>query len=1098
MSKYINSQKKTRQSPVSMNSLDLSAQSTLSKSQKKTRQSPASMNSSDLSAQSTLSKSINSPSFPIRINSSSIKSSSSSRIKSSSKSLHSNHTQYHMIGNVNDYIIEILLNEPSRRLKLLQEDVKKSRKSPPRVYLEEDMKPFEAIDIVNYNAMLESYNNVSQIKSNLTRIDEGSHESLTYGSSRLKKRRNVRGGNQSHPKYDRIDLEHIQNLYKYDNHHDFNNTIIPKHLLLPRDPTVPSDEKLLLTYTLDSLSEKDDSFFMKYYYIKESDAYKIFNGDKNNVNFNDITILNFETFLNTTLNFKNSKIIYDGNVTSLGEDQKAYRQIINSTYRKESTIEVIWDPMRTSIDEYEKLVESFSNEPGKYDTLVSLTDKVFNLDNSNSYTNDIPINNDSLSAFNKYTRDVLNIQYFKRKPGENIEYSMGLIFKDYSRYHYLDGYVVKPYMRFLTYDNQRYKEIDYTSNSINTKYLIDNKIFIAIDIYVQHLTGKSDASEINSVKNITDMILKIQTKNPERKTDGDFKTLLRMYIYQHEYEKENAIKILFDLKKSGDYGKVMLCFYKNIMSSAAEKYLLVTNDRLCAVNGILRKNVNVVFGTSEAKLDGTGNEKYLCFFSCCNDTYDMQYIKQILEITFKFKGLDYNLNQSQAINIEEIIEKLTRLKIDDLNKNLEQDPRKDEIIQMYRKEVNKQKTSLIKDLKTVDFTNKSQEKYHKDRFGLFVQFISNTNTIFETLVVKRDEIKKNISGFLDILSTYPKTLENFRNSDSNTSGRNKTIQANSMTEISNNAYEKGQSERAAEIITNNYLRSTKQIREVFNDLDKLLSIFQIYDNKLVRGTYEKDTKQFIHSLYKDYFDSIQGNYNQNLVISIKDFIRYLDTSKITNSESKKVQFLNVVKDIVREQSEDILNRLNILYENIQKVKDLNDTDFRTIEQYTLERPRVNYGLSLGLKFNFVQKICSWFPLKFPNFRNLGSLFKRPSIKQTNRMSMDSSNPRTINSTSTRSAIKKPRPKSLKTRTSATSKARTKKATLTSKTSKPSKNNNEDIKRKEKEILKAKLKAKLKEQRNAKEQMKKRQREEQIQTQKLEREERIKRLKANSK
>ena len=562
---------------------------------------------------------------------------------------------YKYIGNLNDYIVENLYHEAINQYKLIEKDFNLTNEN--EIYnkfvlkIENINKEFKIKKTINIKKFLKTPGARSLIKRPMTpgakafikklrtpgapkriKNNRTSQISKKYLGSIQKRLFNQLGGESNV-----IYKKYIENLYLYDNHHDFHGNsrgdkILASDLLLLNSKKInnglSTTEKTFFIKALDDLNNDNPSLFMKYYFIKNSNAKNIFSNRGNNLE--NINIEDFKNYLNNNLNFVNNRIIYDGNVTNLSPDLKRIRNIIEE-YKQEITAEIIFDPMNTKNDHYKEMNKNLKILSGEYlDKYSDLSDSVFNS------------GNDSTSAFNNDTRKLFNIVYYKKNDNN---YSVALLFinKDRCKGFQINN-TTKNFLKNITKKDGKYIEQQQTDV---------NKDFIALDIVYLHITSKKN-EEINSVKNIKDMIYHIYNDNISSYIDTTFKYYLVNYLYQKKEEKTQAIDILFDLKKAGDYGKVLLCHYNNIKYNDI-KYLLSTNDTLCALNGILRKNINVVFGTTE------NGEKNLSFYACCNDNYNVQYAKNIIESTFKdnidtdkYKDID-NIKEIDTIENAKII-----------------------------------------------------------------------------------------------------------------------------------------------------------------------------------------------------------------------------------------------------------------------------------------------------------------------------------------------------------------------------------------------------------------------------------------------------------
>jgi len=816
------------------------------------------------------------------------------------------------------------------------------RKRTPNNELEKDSKTI----IVNESPMnIDNYNKLSSEQYN-------NLETHSQSQKLRNVKRRLFGGNSKTLEYGIMHQKYLKNLYIYDNYHDFNGKSGPNNISIPSElllkslkghlDTLKSShvEKIFFNNALLDILKENKELFQKYHYININNN-KMFSN--NGASIEDITTpVKFKSIINNNFNFINNKIIYDGMVSK--GTLKIYKNIIEQTLESEITAEIIFDPMNTSIYDYTKMKKKLKDIEllKKYS---ENTNKVFNtsLKDINGLTNITDI--DMLSAFNKKTREYFNIVYYKTKKSY---YSIALLLKNKSRKIYNNNIISNKFLKILQKPSE---SSSYIYNEIDIK-IFENKRdqYIAFDIAELHIGKEIDL--INSVNNIKIMINMIN-ENKKKNELKSIKDYIINYLYESESDKENAIEILFDLKKAGDYGKVLLCFYNNI-NTKNNKYLLATNDTLCALNGILRKNINVIFGTTE------NSDKRLCFYSCCNDNYDFEHLKNILELTFKIKiNKDINAlmknaeinNMKNAEIIKEIIEELNeelkkkyyhikddkeygefrKIKIKYGNGNKEFFPLDEEERKSLFNEIDKIKDVFFNNINLLNKKSINPEKYkdkHKEYFNEYIYKIDELITIYEDIIIRNNDVIKYFNNYIALLKRNP--LKILKILISNPNRLQRENRADPFKKIDNCIKGSDNSNISkANCIANYYILNSRKIKD---NIEKLTNLLDIFILNIIEGNYNNDIKILIYKLYYfnikniyiKLFDDI--NYNENKQ-NIKEYLPYLIGLFKEYLNKRKNNTTNEIKSILQivlryiEEFEKSFDNITKKLDNINKKLD---------------------------------------------------------------------------------------------------------------------------------------------------------------------------------
>jgi len=780
-----------------------------------------------------------------------------------------------------------------------------------------------------------------------------SRRTIANGGKNIKK-----GGNSKSIEYGNMHQKYMKNLYIYDNYHDFNGKSGPNNISIPSELLLKSSkghldtlksspvEKIFFNNALIDILKENKALFQKYHYININNS-KMFSN--NGAKVEDITTpVKFISIINNNFNFINNKIIYDGMVSK--GTLKIYKNMIEKTLQTEITAEIIFDPMNTSIDDYKKMKKELKNAE-ILKKFSENTNKVFNtdLDNTEGLTN---INDtDMLSAFNKKTREYFNIVYYQTI--KKNEYSIALLLKNKNRNIYNNIYnnIDKISNKFLKILQKPLQSSYYVYEEVNiNRFENKQNQYLAFDIAELHIGKGIDLiNSVNNIKLMINMINENKIKN-ELKSIKDY---MIYYLYENEKEKNTAIEILFDLKKAGDYGKVLLCFYNNI-NNTDEKYLLATNDTLCALNGILRKNINVVFGSTE------NNDKRLCFYSCCNDNYDIEHLKNILQLTFRIKiNKDLNavikneinnISNAEIINqlIEELNEELKnkyyhikdnkengefrKIKIKFGNGNKDFFPLNEEERKSLFDEIDKIKILFFNNINLLNKDeNLSLEKYkdkHKEYFNEYIYKIDDLITIYEEIIIRNNDIIKYLNNYIALLKRNPLNILKILISNPNRLQRDN--RGDPFKKIDNCIKGSDNSNISkANCIANYYILNSRKIKD---NIEKLTNLLDIFILNIINGQYNDDIKMLIYKLYyfnikniyKKLFDDINYNENKNnikeyLPYLIKLFNEYLNKRK-NNTTSEIRAILQIVLRYI-EEFEKSFDNITKKLDNINTVLD---------------------------------------------------------------------------------------------------------------------------------------------------------------------------------
>jgi hypothetical protein len=128
--------------------------------------------------------------------------------------------------------------------------------------------------------------------------------------------------------------------------------------------------------------------------------------------------------------------------------------------------------------------------------------------------------------------------------------------------------------------------------------------------------------------------------------------LVLQYLIK-DYHKKNKtninfiLNIIYNLKSSGDYGKVLYGYYNNnIVKNDDKKVSLITNDTLCGLHSMLRENTDVITGAHRMEtyyVNPKGDVRFLVIYKSENKVKNTSYLIDKLN-----SSLNMNLSLSKS------------------------------------------------------------------------------------------------------------------------------------------------------------------------------------------------------------------------------------------------------------------------------------------------------------------------------------------------------------------------------------------------------------------------------------------------------------------
>jgi len=388
---------------------------------------------------------------------------------------------------------------------------------------------------------------------------------------------------------------------------------------------------------------------------------------------------NIDNFLSNNLLTKVSKkYIYDGKVNIHDVEISNYiRDYLNEGTSKNRVIspEILFDTMTVGLNIVKEYMKNIKLESS------IITDKVYNglkgigVDIIKEYT----------SAFDVDTSQLFNIVYFQK--GDDIGVAL-LFLKNQYNSQLLTKYdieIIKPGNKRAQSDDEprpskklkkggefipnldyiKLKKVINDTNGTETYEFVDHsdvsniqQTFVAIYIPI-----KDNPFAKNNIMIMIEITKEYFRRNPIGYNNDIFKESVKKESVKHDdklvsisilvlqyliidchnkHVSENIdinyiLNIIYNLKSSGDYGKVLYGYYHNdLFKNEDEKVALITNDTLCGLHSILRENTDVITGAHRMETyydNPVGDVRFLVIYKSQNSVKNNAYLVDKLNST---------------------------------------------------------------------------------------------------------------------------------------------------------------------------------------------------------------------------------------------------------------------------------------------------------------------------------------------------------------------------------------------------------------------------------------------------------------------------------
>jgi hypothetical protein len=327
--------------------------------------------------------------------------------------------------------------------------------------------------------------------------------------------------------------------------------------------------------------------------------------------------------------------------------------------------------------------------------------------------------NENESAFRELTKKYFEIAYYET-PTEGLWVSLKLK-KEFK-------FERKPQNKLLIEGfefNETNSDIRLLFNDSNEKIIqiAWNDVGFSVPILMKYINLLKSKQDIREKK--------------ESKANNIVLQIIILYLHQNSVDIDNIIEILYDFKKSGDWGQVLYCKHSNEKNTNSTT-LFVSGDKLCSVYSLLQQSVKTLFGIDHKFLDKTIRDKsFIIGVYKSNTSLSLQDILLNIITIFKLRPIFFNheiIIGSKSYKIEI----LSTNKIEELLKNI---PIFIEILYFIKIKILEIKEDFFKSLDI----NLKEKLYESVIIKNYIEFYF-TNKILFLL----DLIIRNISSTFDV------------------------------------------------------------------------------------------------------------------------------------------------------------------------------------------------------------------------------------------------------------------------------------------------------------------------------------------------------------
>lgn len=553
----------------------------------------------------------------------------------------------------------------------------------PRSYVRDDI-----FDYLHYRLFLKPLKSLQLIKK----------------SKKTKKYKSFGGTDTPTPLCDAF----LSILHIFDRKHDFGKPRNNETMSVPNMALMNKNALESIRHIIDNKSALTDKDYLKKFFIEKYETNKTFETDiliyvlnkllygdffgKNIISLFSFYVIKKSQFVDTGSNplhtNKNNNTIYQNfsdfiinffDLSSMSDDKRNYVIDTSIVVRKGDNDSAVGDAFTWSkftkeildkhFTKYVPLEVSFDpNTSGKIQLPASINIEDFNQISKDVY-NTPPSDPDKQyeNAFRSITQNYFSLSY--HTIGTN-QYWIYLIFN--IDYYYKDFDFIK-----FKKDTSRIIEDPINSNPAGNKKIsgiVWNTGGFSVGLifnYIDHLS-----TNYNLDKYIA--FLKI-IKDKPKKLNEDILQFIIIYLFKSGASKENIVEILFDFKKSGDWGQVLFCKHYNKMFTDTTT-LFVTGDRLCGLYSLLQLSIKTLFSIDQRFLNNniTADDKsFIMGLYKSKVSLTINDILTIITNSFKFNREYYNpvTSMSARTSIRGI--QIHRMFTDNYNKKIREDLLKD-------------------------------------------------------------------------------------------------------------------------------------------------------------------------------------------------------------------------------------------------------------------------------------------------------------------------------------------------------------------------------------------------------------------------------------
>ena len=289
------------------------------------------------------------------------------------------------------------------------------------------------------------------------------------------------------------------------------------------------------------------------------------------------------------------------------------------------------------------------NSSGKISVPSNLLGNIYEITSNvyNSINTDASIEYDT--AFRNETKKYFRVEYYNPDPSNRDKFWVSLLFN-------------KPMNNDYGFTDTDDMHIIQESGNINGIAWNGNGFGVPLLITYINLLSDTDL-------NLTDITKygEYIRRNKEHLTVNSVLQFVIAYLYHNNVDNKDIISILYDFKKSGDWGQILYCKFSDKLNTKTST-LFVSGDKLCSLYSLLQQSVKTLFGIDQTFLNkdiATKDKTFVMGLYKGNKAFT---IKDLLNDMIKIFNLD-----SDYFDMGTVPNSGERIFLDNINKNIKEE-----------------------------------------------------------------------------------------------------------------------------------------------------------------------------------------------------------------------------------------------------------------------------------------------------------------------------------------------------------------------------------------------------------------------------------------